>query len=515
MMSANEQLAGQLPARGALIRFRPRRVEPVEQIGAVDDGAPALSRRLEREHRAVVRVRFVDFIVVATVVAAVPITEALGLSVFGAAAPDGLVFAAAVVGALWLIALSFFHTRAPRLLSQRSAQYLRVANATLAAFGLLAIVAMVSNWEALRAQLVFAMPAGLFALVVGRWACKYTTSAGIAASPAARAVVVGTRESVKRTLSRILADGRSKFDVVGVSLIDSADAILVVGDDAFQVLGNGTDIADVVTALQADTVILSGMPDNENTDLKHLCWQLEGKAAEVVLASDLVDIDATRISLDPVDGASFVHVALPTTDRLNVSKRAFDITAASLLILVLSPVLAAVALTVRLSSPGSIFYRQERVGRDGQPFHMLKFRSMREGADAELALLLASQGAGDTPLFKIKDDPRITPTGRILRKYSLDELPQLFNVLNGSMSLVGPRPQVAAEVALYEDGASRRLRTPPGITGLWQVSGRSSLTWDQAIRLDLYYVENWSLFADLVILLRTARAVFAPGATAH
>jgi lipopolysaccharide/colanic/teichoic acid biosynthesis glycosyltransferase len=146
---------------------------------------------------------------------------------------------------------------------------------------------------------------------------------------------------------------------------------------------------------------------------------------------------------------------------------------------------------------------------------MLKFRSMRTGADLELHALLEAQGTSTQPLFKVKDDPRITPVGRVIRKYSLDELPQFFNVLSGSMSLVGPRPQIAAEVALYTDAARRRLLARPGITGLWQVSGRSTTTWEETVRLDLYYVENWSLLGDLAILLKTFRAVLAPGDSAH
>ncbi len=188
---------------------------------------------------------------------------------------------------------------------------------------------------------------------------------------------------------------------------------------------------------------------------------------------------------------------------------------AAIFIVLLSPVLLAVTVAVSWTSVGPLLYKQERVGRNGEPFKMLKFRSMRVGADKELKALLEAQGTSEKPLFKIKDDPRITPVGKFIRKYSLDELPQLFNVLGGSMSLVGPRPQIAAEVALYTDAARRRLLTRPGLTGLWQVSGRSSLDWEDAVRLDLYYVENWSLVSDLAILMKTAKAVLAPGESAH
>jgi lipopolysaccharide/colanic/teichoic acid biosynthesis glycosyltransferase len=177
--------------------------------------------------------------------------------------------------------------------------------------------------------------------------------------------------------------------------------------------------------------------------------------------------------------------------------------------------MAMVALAVKLTSRGPVFYTQERIGKGGVPFRMYKFRSMTTGADDQLAELLRAQGSEGTPLFKVNADPRLTPVGAFLRKHSLDELPQFFNVLGGSMSLVGPRPQRSAEVALYDEFASRRLIVKPGVSGLWQVSGRSTLTWEDSIRLDLSYVENWSLTTDMVILARTLRAVVRPGAEAY
>ncbi|MFI5429457.1 sugar transferase [Aeromicrobium sp. UC242_57] len=166
-----------------------------------------------------------------------------------------------------------------------------------------------------------------------------------------------------------------------------------------------------------------------------------------------------------------------------------------------------VAVAVKLTSPGTVFFKHERIGRDGKPFKMIKFRSMRSGSDAQLQSLLDAQGTAGTPLFKITNDPRITRVGGFIRRFSIDELPQLINVVKGDMSLVGPRPQQAEEVELYDDAAHRRLHVRPGMTGLWQVSGRSDLSWEEAIRLDTSYVENWSMTADLLILWRTVRAV--------
>ena len=185
------------------------------------------------------------------------------------------------------------------------------------------------------------------------------------------------------------------------------------------------------------------------------------------------------------------------------------------MIVLLSPLLVGAALAVKFTSPGPIFYRQERIGRLGRTFGMFKIRSMVRGADDQLASLLDLEGTDAEPLFKVNNDPRITPVGRVLRKHSIDELPQLFNVLRGDMSLVGPRPQRPAEVAMYDDAAHRRLLVKPGMSGLWQVSGRSQLPWEDAVRLDLYYVENWSFIQDIQILFRTIKAVVAPGETAH
>jgi exopolysaccharide biosynthesis polyprenyl glycosylphosphotransferase len=181
---------------------------------------------------------------------------------------------------------------------------------------------------------------------------------------------------------------------------------------------------------------------------------------------------------------------------------------AALSLLVMSPVFAAIAAAVKLTSQGPVFFRQTRVARDGNEFAMLKFRSMVDGADGQVDEL-TEQNDHDGVLFKIREDPRVTGVGRFLRRYSLDELPQLWNVLRGDMSIVGPRPPLPSEVSQYGGDVGRRLMVKPGITGLWQVSGRSDLSWDESVRLDLYYVENWSLTLDLVIVGKTVKAVLA------
>ena len=220
-----------------------------------------------------------------------------------------------------------------------------------------------------------------------------------------------------------------------------------------------------------------------------------------------MEVAGPRLHIRPLEGLPLLSVEPPRFEGWpRVVKGAMDRSTAALLLLLLAPVLIAIAVAVRIGSPGPVLYRQERVGISGRPFTMLKFRSMVADADQRLAAL-GSANVSDGLLFKIPDDPRITPVGHRLRKYSLDELPQLVNVLTGSMSLVGPRPPLPSEVARYDSSVSRRLLVKPGLTGLWQISGRSDLPWEETVRLDLCYVENWSLALDALILWKTGRAV--------
>jgi exopolysaccharide biosynthesis polyprenyl glycosylphosphotransferase len=221
-----------------------------------------------------------------------------------------------------------------------------------------------------------------------------------------------------------------------------------------------------------------------------------------------MEIAGPRMHMRPFIGLPLLHVEEPEfTGSKRVVKEAVDRLGAGLALLASAPVLLAIALAVRLDSSGPVLFRQVRIGRGGREFSMLKFRTMAADAEEQRAALLDRNENADGLLFKIADDPRITRVGRLLRRFSLDELPQLFNVLGGQMSLVGPRPPLPAEVALYDDSVRRRLLVKPGLTGLWQVSGRSDLTWDESVRLDLRYVENWSLLLDLMILWKTVFAV--------
>jgi exopolysaccharide biosynthesis polyprenyl glycosylphosphotransferase len=273
-------------------------------------------------------------------------------------------------------------------------------------------------------------------------------------------------------------------------------------------LGSFEDVADVALRERVHAVSLAGSELLPPAEVRKIGWDLEATGVDLMVAPAITEVAGTRIHTRPVPGIPLMYVESPSYEGgKKAAKTVLDFGVAWIALILASPLMLVTAIGVKLTSPGPVLFRQERIGLKGQAFGVYKFRSMRVGADAELAELLRAQGTADRPLFKVDDDPRITPFGAFIRKYSLDELPQLFNVLKGEMSLVGPRPQRAEEVALYDNAAGRRLLVKPGITGLWQVSGRSNLSWEDTVRLDLYYAENWSFIDDFVILLWTIRTV--------
>ena len=408
----------------------------------------------------------------------------------------------------WALSLRLFGTRDHKIIGTGVVEYKRVTNATLAFFGAFAVLAYALQAPLGRSYLLVALPAGWALLVLSRWLWrKWLIGRRRRGRLLRHAVLVGDRASSIHVAQQIQRDPGCGLEIVGAVTEHGSTAALT---DDIPVVGDWFHVLEIVDSVRADTVIVTGNHSLTPRELRELGWGLEERKASMIVAPALTDIAGPRIHSTPVAGLPLIHVDYPEFTGIHrFLKRSSDVLGALLLILVASPIMIAVAIAVKSTSPGPVFYGQERIGLNGTPFKMWKFRSMVVGADDHLRSLLDAQGTSDRPLFKIADDPRITPVGKFIRRYSLDELPQFFNVLAGSMSLVGPRPQVAAEVALYEGGAHRRLFMRPGISGLWQVSGRSDLDWDDAIRLDLYYVENWSLTGDLVILWRTLRAVLA------
>lgn len=486
-------------------------------------GAPSVSSSRRRvgsrwPRRYARRMRFTDGLVLALVISGYALLSSLGDEVLGTVSwPDGPVLpywiVLTIVGLIWMLALDATDSLDDNVVGHGTTEYDRVFRGTIAAMLIVLAFAFFARMDLARSIFIVMFPVGLFGLIAARWAWRqWLRGRQARGTYQHRAVVIGearNAEHIIRTLNSSVGTGLS---ILGV-LTERAHGTPLA---EVPVLGAFRDLERVVDQLSVDTVVFVGADEISPKALRRIGWNMASRDVDWVVVPSLTDVAGPRIHSRPMAGLPLVHVSFPRLDGApRFLKRAFDIVGSSLLIVALSPVLAAASIGIKASSPGPVLYTQERVGRNGRAFPMLKFRSMIVNADEQLAALLAEQGRSDEPLFKVANDPRITPIGRFIRRYSIDELPQLFNVVRGEMSLVGPRPQRDAEVALYDEAAHRRLMVKPGMSGLWQVSGRSSLSWEDTIRLDLYYVENWSLMQDITILFRTVRAVIAPGASAH
>ena len=405
----------------------------------------------------------------------------------------------------WIGALQVFHCYEPRLLGVGTEEFRRVLLATFALFGALAITAYTFKLTVPRGFVALALPVGLALLMLGRFSTRqwiqWQRRHGRLQH---RVIVVGNRYDAEQLVAQVAREPYAGFAVVGVCLPE-ADTSAAEGE--LPVVGGIGQTLQAVRQLAADTVAIAQSPEVTPADIKAIAWSLEGSGVDLVVAPAVTDVAGPRISIRPVGGLPLLYVDEPTfSGSTRVVKRLIDIAGASLGLLLLSPVLIGVAVAIRLTSPGPALFRQSRIGRDGETFRVFKFRTMYRDAEARKAEL-AAQNETDGLLFKIADDPRITAIGKLLRRTSIDELPQLLNVLLGDMSLVGPRP-LPVDDSDFEGHVRRRLLVRPGITGLWQVSGRSDISWDDAVRLDLYYVENWSLTLDFTILMRTVLAVW-------
>ena len=318
-------------------------------------------------------------------------------------------------------------------------------------------------------------------------------------------IVVGSAYTVADLHSVLTREPHSGMRVIGVC-VPAKDATHA-REAGLRVLGDLDDVPAIVKQFGADAVAVTSGYATRHNYLRELSWALEGAGVELLVHPGLIEVAGPRMHIRPYVGLPLLHVEQPNfSGWRRFIKRAADLVIVGAGVAVISPVLAAIALAIKLDDGGPVIFRQTRVGLDGSTFTMLKFRSMHLDAEARLAELRAKNPSIGL-MFKMEDDPRITRVGRFLRKFSLDELPQVFNVLAGSMSLVGPRPPLQSEVDVYENHARRRLLVTPGLTGLWQVSGRSLLSWEETVRLDLRYVENWTFTLDLLILWKTFSAV--------
>jgi exopolysaccharide biosynthesis polyprenyl glycosylphosphotransferase len=384
-------------------------------------------------------------------------------------------------------------------------------------------------------RIILAVSVGLTGLVTLAFWSNTDFSRGWLALSWALAVVfaLGTRRLWHRYIGHARTQGRLSFSTILVGSNAEAEHLASVmqrpgfgfraagvvttaaadrKETGLPVLGDVSELRDLIRETHAECIFVASSAMSPE-EMSHVAKAVRLEGVEVRVTATLPQVLSSRLSVQPIGGLTALSLRpVQLSGTQAVAKRLFDLLLSGIGLVLMSPVLMIIAMSVKLSSAGPVLYRQTRVGRRGKPFTMLKFRTMQTGSDARVDELRAKHGMNDL-MFKMRDDPRVTRTGRILRRFSLDELPQLINVLKGDMSLVGPRPPLPEEVTKYEDWQFDRLEVPPGITGLWQVSGRSELSFDDCVRLDLFYVENWSLAYDLYILAKTLPVlVFRRGA---
>ncbi|MEV1331956.1 sugar transferase [Micromonospora costi] len=409
----------------------------------------------------------------------------------------------------WLLALKALRCYDDRVIGYGADEYRRVSMSGLRLAAAIAIADYVIEVGVSRTFLGIFFAVGMVGLEVARFAARKqlhrARSRGVGWSR--KVLVVGDTAHVLELVQTLRREPYAGYQVVGACIPDALLAPVAQRLGDVPVVGSFRGIPEAATAIGADTVAVTASGELTAARLRRLGWQLEGTGIDLVLAPALTDVAGPRIHTRPVAGLPLIHVEAPEfRGTRKLVKALVDRSIAVIVLTVLMPMLVVIALAIRLDSRGPVFFRQTRVGQGGREFGVWKFRTMVVNADALLAEL-AARNETDGLMFKMRDDPRVTRVGRTLRKWSLDELPQLINVLLGQMSLVGPRPPLPSEVARYDGDVARRLLVKPGMTGLWQVSGRSDLSWEDGIRLDLYYVENWSLAVDLTIFWKTFGAV--------
>lgn len=418
-----------------------------------------------------------------------------------------------ILSAVWWSMLGYSGSRDTTVLGYGTDEYKRLLSASFWLFGLVVTVSYAFQLDIARGYIAVALPAGVASLLVARMLVRsHLRSERRQGKSSSRVLLIGGVHGVAHLARALSGQPMAGYLPVATYLPGANGGTDLSGLQDLPILGTDPSAASIVKAVATtspDAVALSsGVPLPPHV-IRELGWSLADMGVRMIMAPALTDVAGPRIHTQPVAGLPLIHVSTPNLGGgQRLLKRIFDMVGALILVILLSPVLVGVALVIRADSPGPILFRQERVGARGHRFRMYKFRSMVIDAEERLDALRA-MNEGNGILFKLKSDPRITRVGGFLRRYSLDELPQLFNVLNGTMSLVGPRPPLPTEVELYQNHVRRRLMVRPGLTGLWQVSGRSLLSWDDTVRLDLYYVENWSLAGDIAILLKTLRAVLA------
>lgn len=407
---------------------------------------------------------------------------------------------------VWVVLIALFGGYSTKQFGVGTVAYRRALLASGFMFGTLGVGAYLFQYPLSRGFFFLLFMLGIPLLIIGRFLLRRALHAARRAGHATTPVLIAGDLSHVEDVSRVLCrETWLGYQVVGALVSDSDSSETSRG---LPILGSPDDALQMLRATGSSAVVFTEGAFGAGHEFNSLARDFEGENAELILVPALTDVSAGRMDIRPVAGMPLVHVETPRAQEAGRwLKRTFDLVGSTLLIIVGFPIMLAVAVAIKIDDPkGPVFFKQVRAGLKGEPFECFKFRSMVTDAEERLAALKARNEA-DGVLFKMTDDPRITRVGKFIRRFSLDELPQLFNVWLGDMSLVGPRPALMDEVARYKDHVRRRLDVRPGMTGLWQVSGRSDLSWDDTVRLDLYYVDNWSMLQDIVILFRTFGAV--------
>jgi exopolysaccharide biosynthesis polyprenyl glycosylphosphotransferase len=424
---------------------------------------------------------------------------------FGTTVMSLYIALSAALPLLWLVALALAGGYDVRFIGTGSEEFRKVLGAGVSLTAVVAVFSYAVDIELSRGYLLIALPGTTFCDLTARYAIrKHLHKLRSAGHCMLTVVAVGHTQAVASLVRELRRDRYHGLTVVGACLAQPAEGYAVAGVPVYGGLG---DVSAAVRAFGADTVAVLACPEMDGIKLRSLAWELEKSGTDLCVSPALLDVAGPRTTIRPTAGLTLLHVDHPQLSGIRLAvKGLFDRCAAAAALLVLLPALAALAALVRCHDGGPALFTQVRVGKSGRIFRIYKFRTMVIDAERRKADLLRDND-GEGVLFKLREDPRITPIGARLRRWSIDELPQLFNVLCGDMSLVGPRPALPDEAARYADHVRRRLVVKPGLTGLWQVNGRSDLSWDESVRLDLRYVENWSFALDLQIMWKTISAV--------
>jgi exopolysaccharide biosynthesis polyprenyl glycosylphosphotransferase len=410
-----------------------------------------------------------------------------------------------VLPTLWVISVRLAGGYDSRFIGVGTDEFRRVLNAGICLTAIVAIVSYATKTDLARGYVVIALPSLTVLDLGARFTLRKRLHKLRALGSCMRKVVVVGHLDVVAGLAAVLR--RESYHGLSVVAACVAGTTRREEIDSIPVIAGLDNVTEAVERYDADTVAVLSCPEMSGVMLRDLAWELEKTGTDLCVAPALLDVAGPRTTIRPVAGLPLLHMDHPEfTGIRRVIKAVFDRAVAGVALLFLWPLFLAIVAVIRLCDHGPGLFRQLRVGRDGRGFTVYKFRTMVVDAE-ERQSYLAALNESDGVLFKMRRDPRVTPVGAWLRRWSLDELPQLLNVLIGDMSMVGPRPALPQEAALYGDHVRRRLAVKPGITGLWQVNGRSDLSWDESVRLDLRYVENWSFMLDLQILWKTASAV--------